>query len=416
MALAGAASLACSAGDDSGGGARVRGPEAPATNAPPPDSTLINNPAGGGAGNDGLVTEPGEMRPVTIDDACVVDQAQATLVKQPVDIILVLDNSGSMSDELQAVESNINVNFASILASSQIDYRVILISRHRQAPPTASEEASTSICVTTPLSGLADCTQAQEPVLTDRFFQYSIKIDSTNSFDLVLDTYNGNEEDKFDLAPLGWSQWLRPGAKKVFLEMTDDQPTMPIADFAQRLAALSPADFGSAQSPSFVFHSIIGIAAKTPPTAAYLPSEPVNTAICNIDNVENAGVPYQELSRLTGGLRFPLCEFTGFDVVFRSIADDVVFTSNVACDFAIPNPPTGLTLNLDQVGVAYTKGDGSGAVNFGQARALAECESNAFYIQNNRINLCPQACDEVRRDPLSKVDVLFTCKSTFIPK
>jgi hypothetical protein len=69
----------------------------------------------------------------------------------------MLDNSGSMSDELQAVEDNLNLNFASILANSGVDYRVILLSRHRREVRDESGESSTSVCVTTPLSALADC-------------------------------------------------------------------------------------------------------------------------------------------------------------------------------------------------------------------------------------------------------------------
>jgi hypothetical protein len=150
---------------------------------------------------------------------CATVSAAATLIKEPVDIILVLDNSGSMADELDAVEQNINRNFANILQQSGVDYRVILISRQRKDARSESEEASTSICVSTPLSGLASC-PGPKPVNSERFFQYSIKIESTNSFDRILSTYNA--KDTFSLTKVGWSEWLRPGAKKVFLELTDD--------------------------------------------------------------------------------------------------------------------------------------------------------------------------------------------------
>jgi hypothetical protein len=103
-------------------------------------------------------------------------------------------------------------------------------------------------------------------------------------------------------------------------------------------------------------------------------------------------------------------------VVFRNIADDVVVQSAMACDFAIPTPPAGLTLNLDQVAVSLARGDGSGALQFGQTQGLADCQPGAFYIQGDRINLCPQACEVVRRDPAADVQVLFTCKSTFLPR
>src|SRR5690606_6338718 len=112
----------------------------------------------------------------SIPAACVIDQEEAEIVRQPVDIILLLDNSGSMADELEAVEANINVNFASILASRDVDYHMILISRHRQEPRDESEEASTSICVSSPLSGLDSCDDAEQPAFTERFFQYSTKL------------------------------------------------------------------------------------------------------------------------------------------------------------------------------------------------------------------------------------------------
>ena len=78
-----------------------------------PDLGSIDTMAGSASG------PPGEQ--------CATAQAEATLTKEPVDIILVLDNSGSMAQELQAVEDNINKNFASILATGDADYRVILI-------------------------------------------------------------------------------------------------------------------------------------------------------------------------------------------------------------------------------------------------------------------------------------------------
>jgi hypothetical protein len=365
----------------------------------------------------GLVEPPSNDVPL----ACVIDKESAELVRQPVDIILLLDNSGSMSDELEAVEANINVNFASILASSDVDYRVILISRHRQEPRDASEEASTSICVSSPLSGLEDCSEAEQPVFSERFFQYSTKLESNDSFDVLIDTYappfGSDREEKFDQAPLGWSAWLRTGAKKVVLEMTDDDEDMPIDAFVSALVELGPEHFGSDPTrPTFVFHSIIGLAEKATPTSAYLPDEPVQTATCtgNDNRVVNAGESYQELSRLTGGLRFPLCQFGAYDVVFQRIAEDVVQTREIACDLSIPPAPPGLELDLNNVAIEYAPGGAAAPVKFGQALTVQECPSNAFYIANDRLNLCPSTCAAVRRDPVATLTVLFTCESQLI--
>ena len=364
---------------------------------------------------------PARSGPISIADACVNDQEPAQLVKQPVDIIVLLDNSGSMADEAAAVEANINVNFASVLANSEVDYRVILISRHRKGPRADSGETSTSICVQVPLSGLASCDAAPKPVFSDRFFQYSTKIESQDSFDVALGTYalpiDSDLAERFDQAPLGWSAWLRPGAKKVFLEVTDDNEDTSATSFVSGLQRMAPEHFGSDPAhPSFVFHSLVGLTEKDPTTSAYLPEDPPTEEKCtgNGDKVTNAGETYQELSRLTGGLRFPLCQFDAYDVVFRRIAEDVVLTRSVACDFPIPPPPPGLELDLDNVAIAYASGTVGTTAQLGQAPTVEACQPDAFYIAGGRLTLCPESCSRVRSDPLAAVSVLFTCESQII--
>jgi hypothetical protein len=131
--------------------------------------------------------------------------------------------------------------------------------------------------------------------------------------------------------------------------------------------------------------------------------------------VTSEGATYQQLSILTGGLRFPLCGFDAYDVVFRRIAEDVVTRTQVACDFAIPPPPPDKDLELEKVAVNYTSGNGTADQEFLQARTPADCGPDAFYIEGNtRIVLCPEACAFVQGDEMARVDVLFTCESTII--
>ncbi len=357
--------------------------------------------------------------------ACATATATAELTKSPVDIIIVLDNSGSMHEEMGAVERNINQNFAGILSESGVDYRVILLSRHpRGARTTGETEANTSVCVTQPLSGLAACPAAL-PVFSDRFYQYGEKIESFDALNWVIDAYNqppGNGDFE-DLAPMGYAPWLRAGAKKVFLVLTDDNEgnsgddnPLTVDQFLQQLSQLSSAHFGTAQAPTFVFHSIIGLLEKADVTQAYLPTEPVQTAKCtgNGASIPDSGALYQQLSIKTGGLRFPICQFPGYDAVFRRIAEDVTAKSSVSCDFAVPTPPVGTTLELDKVAVNHVKADGSAKIKFGQAAMPADCQADAFYIENNRVWLCPAACDAVKADTGAGVEVLFTCESQII--
>jgi hypothetical protein len=359
--------------------------------------------------------------------ACQTAQADAMLVREPVDIIVVLDNSGSMAEEMGAAEENINVNFATILDQAQADYRVILLSRHRQGDRAAEEEYSTSICVSMPLSGLAAC-PSEAPVFSDRFFQWGDKIESWDALDWMIDGYDTppEDDDAADLAPNGYGEWLRAGAKKVFVVMTDDDEAndedatpLTVQAFLAGLTAKDPAAFGTADAPKFNFHSIIGVKEKADPTAAYEPSEALVTEVCtgNGADIEATGATYQELSMLTGGLRFPLCQFPGYDAVFRAIAENVIVQSNIACEFNIPAPPAGTQLDLDKVAVRKTAQGGTES-QYLQAPTQADCQADAFYIDRaaNQVHLCPEACDAVRADPLAKVDVLFTCMSTLIVK
>jgi len=129
-----------------------------ACSASPPADLGNPGPGEGGSGGTGgsnnggtgLIIGTGGGGTSGTGGECARAEAMAELVTEPVDIILLLDNSGSMDDELDAVERNINVNFAQILTDSMVDYRVILISRHRKAARDANAEASTSICVEAP--------------------------------------------------------------------------------------------------------------------------------------------------------------------------------------------------------------------------------------------------------------------------
>lgn len=383
--------------------------------------------AGGGAGAGGRDGASGSGNPFAFDGgagatsqadsappevSCAATNAMASLVREPVDIIVVIDNSGSMTNEIQAVEQNIGVNFAGILAASGVDYRVILIARH------GSAQSGQSICISMPLSGAASCAPPPAaPVNGPRFFHYSVEIGSHDSFGKILSTYR--LPDEFNLAPQGWSQWLRADARKVFLEITDDEATdLTAAQFDTMLLALDPAMFGTATARRYTFDSIVGLIENAPPTAAWAATDPVQTATCtgNGGDVEAAGGRYQEVSLATKGLRFPLCQYASFDVVFQAIAADVVSGSRIACEFPIPPAPAGQqALDLNKVAVAYTPGDGTAPQTFAQAMTAARCMANAFYLSASSIVLCPDSCAKIQQDARAKVDVLFTCQVTVIP-
>jgi hypothetical protein len=363
----------------------------PPANSPPPG---IGSPASPGTNGEA--------------GSCVTTRALVEPLRQPVDIIVALDNSASMDDEARAVEDNLNTNFAATLNQNAVDYRLILVSEHRER-----DAQDTAVCIVGPLSTLATC-PSEQPGPSERFFQYSTEVGSSNSFEVLLETFTGERTDDFDLAPSGWSEWLRPEASKVFLEITDDDENSPAVEFVSSLTALAPEHFGLDPSQiRFVWHSIVGLAERPVASDPHVPTDPIEEEECEGD-VFNAGTTYQELSRLTGGLRFPICELDGYGAVFERVAGDVVTSSRGACDFAIPEPPLERSLELDQIALSYTPSTAGEARLLGQVRSPHDCGPDAFVIDGTGLHLCPDVCDVVRADERATVEVLFTCESTLL--
>jgi hypothetical protein len=238
--------------------------------------------------------------------ACAVVTGDATLVKRPMDIIVSIDNSGSMAGEIDAVVARINTDFAQIIEASGIDYRVVMVSRYGHRNYTLGD-TNYSVCIGPPL-GNAACTQPNgpSPALLNRpprFYHHSTDIGSRNMWCRLTTSYTTRDEvpqSRAGWAPVancvgeptgcvpGWRYWLRPNAFKVFIGITDDAPgtnsggtsqlCTTASGFTDNLAGaqsfdrairmLDPAQFGAydAMNPNagrnYRWYSIVGMAPK----------------------------------------------------------------------------------------------------------------------------------------------------------
>jgi hypothetical protein len=158
-----------------------------------------------------------------------------------------------------------------------------------------------------------------------------------------------------------------------------------------------------------VFHSIIGIRPKmSDPLDAYGPSEPIVGVKCS--SAASASQEYEVLSRRTGGLRFPVCQTASYDAVFQQVAADVVDRVVVQCDFDPPSVPAGRRLDFDRVVVLHRPSDGSTPETLDRAASASACADGAFYVDGDRVTLCPETCDRVQDDPDSTVEVNVACR------
>jgi hypothetical protein len=324
---------------------------------------------------------------LTETEICVQDNAEATLQLRPIDIIISIDTSGSMSREIYGVQQNINENFARIIGDSGIDYQVIVIS-------------DDDVCISGELNP-GGCGQSNPP----QFHWIERRIGSDDTWCVVLASYPQ------------WSGLLRQEAFKVFVAVTDDSPrcngmyaTQEGADaFDAALVALDPTQFGNATERNYIWHSLVALADNTPATEAYQPTDPVVIAECA--TAASAGMGYQHLSQMTGGLRFPVCEGNNFDSVFTEIAEGIVDGSAVACEFAIPaTGDGGEAIDRDTVEVAYVPGDRQSTVKFDRVEGMADCATEAFLVDGDLVKLCPSACDALKQDHEAEIQVLFGCE------
>ncbi len=309
------------------------------------------------------------------EEACAA--ATAAAVSPPVDIIWIVDQSGSMNYEINQIRTNINTNFASIIAASGLDYRVIMI---------ATRSGTNQVCVNPPLGGVT-CGAANLPL----FFQQDTSIDSSNSLQRFQNTF------------ASWSPHLRTDSMKVIIEVTDDQSSVTSTVFDNwLLTGGGMGYFGTATERRYMFHSIVGVLNQHPST------DPIETARCN--TAVNAGTRYQELSILTGGLRFPVCALD-YSPVFQQIASSIV--SSVACELGMPQTDAGI-VDPSRIELEYTPGMGGSPIVFPQVTDEPSCAgADGFYYDNpgspTKLHLCPTTCTTVQADPGASVQVLLGC-------
>jgi hypothetical protein len=97
---------------------------------------------------------------------------------------------------------------------------------------------------------------------------------------------------------------------------------------------------------------------------------------------------------------------------------------SLSCDFPVPAPRPGETLDPTRVNVVYTPGmptGGSSQVTLGQVPSASACAgvNGGWYYDNpgapTRIFLCPGMCDSIRTDAKAKLEILLGCKTIIEP-
>lgn len=315
--------------------------------------------------------------------------AESRVEEVPVDIIVVADNSGTMSNELMQVRQNVNL-FAELIGASGLDYRVVFIT----APNDSF--AQNGLCIPPPLgTGPPDCTSGPEGRLRaiHRF------VFSNNAPEVMLSTY-----------PM-YADFLRPDAVKAIIWITDDESRVMADSVRESLAALEPAGMFDRT----IHYAIVGYYGDTPSTWS-------DRRAGSCDSLTAVGLTYLRLAtcRTNGDLPIDgctegriarVCE-TDWRPIFESIASGVIASVPIVCEFDIPPAPRGHELDLDEIAITWRSGE---TVHTGLARVsdLGACTPTGWYFDDaltpSEIRLCPALCADVRAEAEARIDIALGC-------
>ena len=343
----------CSAADGSDIGGGSDGPE-PGSDGP----------------DDGEGFGPGPSGQGGPDAACVEFAAEAENQIQPSDIIIAIDQSGSMDTETNWVKNQLN-GFAQQITSSGIDVHVVVI-----AGKPGSENG---FCVPAPL-GSGSCPNDDSPSL----LHVNQHVDSHDALVQILQTH-----------PY-YQQALRPEARKHIVVISDDDSEdMSAGTFDAYVKSADPS------YADYVFHAIVANSGSCPYAA-------------------EEGKEYKQLVAYTQGVLGDLCQ-QDFAPVWDELSTQVVASAALACEWDIPEPPDGEVFAANEVNVQLTaNGNVTSPGYVGSAADCAAVTAGWYYddpANPQQVLVCPQTCDAIQGAQAASVNISFGCETvTATPK
>jgi len=281
---------------------------------------------------------------------CKASEASQNVVAKAVggqvDIVVVIDTSGSMKDEAKAVQANLN-SFAPLIAGKNVDYHVILLAN------------GFGLCVPPPLGG-AGCTDSPS------FRHVKVKIGSTDALKKFVGAYSL------------FKGFLRAGASRHIIVVTDDSSKKDAAWFFKEVKNLT----GPSWPAGFTFHSIVAWHDTLPLLPCF--------------GGAGWGGVYLDLSKQTGGETAKICS-ANWTNVFQAIGTNVVKTVKVQCSYALPKTSGGKAVDPTQVAMSWSAG-GASKTPIPRVDSAAKCPKGTVgWHFDNAANpaaavLCPETC------------------------
>lgn len=265
---------------------------------------------------------------------------------RPVDIIFVIDDSGSMGDDNDAVQDNINA-FSTNIANSGTDARVILLGTTNVPPP---------------LGGSAE------------FLKITTSVDSNDALIELVEHHTG------------YAGFLRSDSIKHFVAITDDESDLSAASFSATVNGWPGFENG------WVFHSIVAYGPD--------PDDGCSTGAAY-------GHQYMTLSQQTGGITSPICD-ANYATVFDAVVEAVT-VGTLPCSIGIPAPP-GVEADASQVSVTVDGAGGPSLSMPVRATCSGPGWTFDNATHPTAVVACPETCAAISRDASGSLTVTVGCR------
>jgi hypothetical protein len=303
-----------------------------------------------------------------------------------VDIVWVVDASGSMLDEQIKIGKNLAA-FADAITNANIDVRIVMMTTSAAIPvicPVVSPD---------PLAGT--------PLASDPRYQFiDTRVDSNNPLDIAVDNYGA------------YSSFLRPGAKTHFVFVTDDESTYRGLGTPDERATAFTNDMRGLLGHDFTLHTVSSDG-PTPCRDENCMPDP-ETGICVFVmlgcGASRPGTTYYTLAGMTSGLSASICE-SDWSAIFQPLTAAIIASAPLPCTYDIPAPPSGDKLDPSKVNVRWQEIGAGSEMVFGKVADKAACAAQLGWHYDAdppaQIVLCPATCDSISRG--GKLSLAFGC-------
>ncbi len=300
-------------------------------------------------------TAPDTAEDTTIDtfecpDPIVVRGRDATV---PIDIIWVIDSSGSMLDDLERMRANVEI-FWDAMLGSEADFRVVFITPRLDAPQPP-------------------------PGLFRRYRAIDYNVGSWEP--LVALTSNFDAYDDF----------IRPDARTHFIAVTDDDSlAMEAEDFRRTMTELLGHDF--------TFHAVAS--ERTMPTL----SNPLGVCFTESSAAARPGRRYYELADATDGLKLSICQ-EDWSILYDQLTEVIAIPIPIRCAYIVGDDR--VEVDPETLRVRYT--DPAGEETFlPRTEESEDCEGFFYLEDRRRVVLCDRTCDDINADR-GRIDLEVGC-------